>query len=33
LEDRYKEFNEEAGCEGCDAGAGYGTLLVEGGVA
>jgi hypothetical protein len=33
LEDGYEKFDEEAGCERCDAGAGYCALLVEGSVA
>lgn len=33
MEDRHEEFDEQAGCEGRYARAGYGTLLVEGGVA
>lgn len=33
LEDRHEEFDEQAGCEGRHARAGYGALLVEGGVA
>jgi hypothetical protein len=33
LEDGDKEFDEEGGSEGRDAGAGDGALLVEGGVA
>jgi hypothetical protein len=32
LEDGNKELYEEGGGEGSDAGAGYGALLVEGGV-
>jgi hypothetical protein len=33
LEDGHEEFDKEAGCEGRNARAGYGALLVEGGVA
>jgi hypothetical protein len=29
LEDGDEEFDKEGGCEGCDAGSGYGALLVE----